>query len=128
MPAPEGIFPYAKQVFLLERYVHDLDDTPRSAVAVRGLTCLSAAQAGPERLATLLRGHWGRESLHWVRDVTSDEDRSKLRKGSAPQILAGLRNLAAGAFHTAGRTKIASTLRRVSRDPTRAHDILGRQA
>jgi predicted transposase YbfD/YdcC len=128
MPAPEGIFPYAKQVFLIERYVHDLDGTPRSAAAALGLTCLSAAQASPERLATLVRGHWGIESLHWIRDVTFDEDRSPLRKGSAPQILAGLRNLAVGAFHTAGRTKIASSLRWVSRDPTRTLDILGQQA
>jgi len=36
-------------------------------------------------------------------------------------------NLAVGAFHTAGRTKIASSLRWVSRDPTRALDILGQQ-
>lgn len=127
MPAPEGIFPYAKQVFLVERYVNDLDGTARSAVAALGLTCLSAAQAGPERLATLVRGHWGIEALHWVRDVTFDEDRSQLRKGSAPQVLAGLRNLAVGALHTAGRTKIASSLRWVSRDPTRALDILAHQ-
>ncbi|MCA1673517.1 MAG: ISAs1 family transposase, partial [Actinobacteria bacterium] len=125
LPAPEQIFPYAKQAFLVERYVNDLDGTPRSAVATLGLTCLSAAQAGPARLATLVRGHWGIEALHWVRDVTFDEDRSQLRKGSAPQVLAGLRNLAVGALHTAGRTKIASSLRWVSRDPTRALDILG---
>lgn len=124
MPAPEGIFPYAAQVFLVERYVHDLHGNPKSAVAALGLTCLSAAQADPERLATLIRGHWGIESLHWVRDVTFDEDRSQLRKGSAPQILAGLRNLAVGALHTAGRTKIAASLRWISRDPTRILDIL----
>jgi len=111
MPAPEGIFPYAKQVFLVERYVADLAGTPKSAVAALGLTCLSAAQAGPERLATLVRGHWGIEALHWIRDVTFDEDRSQLRNGSAPQILAGLRNLAVGVLHASGRTKITSSLR-----------------
>lgn len=81
MPAPEGIFPYAKQVFLVERYVNDLDGTPKSAVAALGLTCLSAAQAGPERLATLVRGHWGIEALHWIRspgaaDLLQDVARS----------------------------------------------------
>jgi hypothetical protein len=35
---------------------------------------------------------------------------------SAPQVLAGLRNLV-GAFHTAGRTKIASSLRWVHVTP-----------
>ena len=128
MPAPEGIFPYAKQVFLVERHVADLAGTPKSAVAALGLTCLSAAQAGPGRLATLVRGHWGIEALHWVRDVTFDEDGSQLRKGSAPQVLAGQRNLAVGALHTAGRTKIASSIRWVSRDPIRALDILARPA
>ena len=128
MPAPEGIFPYAEQVFLVERYVHDLHGTLKSAVAALGLTCLTAAQASPERLAALVRGHWGIEALHWIRDVTFDEDRSQLRKGSAPQVLAGLRNLAVGALHAAGRTKIASSLRWVSRDPARALNILGQPA
>jgi predicted transposase YbfD/YdcC len=128
MPAPEDIFPHARQVFLIERYVNNLDGTPRSAAAALGLTCLTAAQADPPRLANLVRGHWGIESLHWVRDVTFDEDRSQLRKGSAPQILTGLRNLAVGALHTAGRTKIAPSLRWVSRDPTRALHILGQPA
>ncbi len=31
---------------------------------------------------------------HWVRDVTWDEDRSTVRTGSGPQVLATLRNLA----------------------------------
>lgn len=128
MPAPEGIFPYAAQVFLIERYVHDLQGTPKSAVAALGLTCLSAAQAGPARLAGFVRGHWGIESLHWIRDVTFDEDRSQLRKGSAPQVLAGLRNLAIGALHTVGRPKIAASLRWISRDPNRAIQILNRLA
>ncbi len=32
MPAPEGIFPHAAQVFLIERYIHDLHGTLTSAV------------------------------------------------------------------------------------------------
>ena len=125
MNAPEGIFPYARQVFLIERYVHDLAGTLTSAAAALGLTCLSARQADPQRINTLVRGHWGIESLHWTRDVTFDEDRHQLRAGSAPQILAGLRNLAIGALHTAGHTKIAASLRWISRDPTRVLNILG---
>ena len=40
-----------------------------------------------------------------------DEDRSQLCRGSAPQIMAGIRNLAIGLIHASGRTKIAPTLR-----------------
>ena len=125
MAAPADIFPHARQVFLIERYVYDLAGTLTSAAAALGLTCLSARQADPRRIATLVRGHWGIESLHWIRDVTFDEDHHQLRVGSAPQILAGLRNLAIGTLHTAGHTKIAASLRWISRDPTRVLTILG---
>ncbi|MGH3784642.1 MAG: ISAs1 family transposase [Pseudonocardiaceae bacterium] len=128
LPAPNGIFPHAQQAFLVERYVHDLNGTLTSAVAALGITALPAAQAGPERLATLVRAHWGIEALHHIRDVTYDEDRSQLRTGSAPQVLAGLRNLAIGALRTAGRTNIASSLRWISRNPTRVLSILGQPA
>lgn len=31
---------------------------------------------------------------HWVRDVTSGEDRSHVREGHLPQVIAALRNVA----------------------------------
>jgi predicted transposase YbfD/YdcC len=127
-PAPDGIFPYAQQAFLIERYVYDLGGALTSAVAALGITALSAEQAGPERLAGLVRDHWGIEALHHIRDVTYDEDRSQLRTGSAPQVLAGIHNLAIGALRIAGRTNIASSLRWISRNPTRALSILGQPA
>lgn len=125
LPAPEGIFPYAQQAFLIERYVDDLGgNTLTSAAAALGITALSAEQADPERLAGLVRAHWGIEAPHHIRDVTYDEDRSQLRKGSTPQVLADLLNLAIGALRTAGRTNIASSLRWISRNPTRVLPIL----
>jgi predicted transposase YbfD/YdcC len=120
LPAPEGIWPYARQVFLVERYVYDLAGTLTSAVAALGLTALSAAQADPERLNWLVRDHWGIEAMHWIRDLDFGEDQSQLRRGSAPQIMAGIRNLAIGLIHATGRTKIAPTLRWIARNPDRA--------
>ena len=79
----------------------------------------------PARLAALTREHWGIEALHWIRDVTFDEDHHQLRAGSAPQVLAGLRNLAIGALRAAGRTKAAASLRWISRSPIRVLNILG---
>lgn len=125
LPAPDEVFPYARQAFLIERYVHRLDGTMTSAATTLGITALSARQADPTRLAALAREHWGIESLHWIRDVTFDEDHHQLRAGSAPQILAGLRNLAVGALRSAGHTKIAAGLRWISRKPTRVLNILG---
>jgi hypothetical protein len=114
---------------LIERYVYDPNDgTLVSAAAALGITCLSAQQADPRRLATFVRDHWGIESLHWIRDVTFDEDHHQLRQGSAPQVLAGLRNLAIGALRTSGRNKIASSLRWISRNPLRVLNVLGQPA
>jgi len=31
--------------------------------------------------------------LHWIRDKTFGEDRSRVKSGSAPQVLASVRNL-----------------------------------
>jgi predicted transposase YbfD/YdcC len=40
------------------------------------VTSLTAAEAGPERLLQLSRSHWAVENrLHYVRDVTFNEDR-----------------------------------------------------
>jgi predicted transposase YbfD/YdcC len=75
----------------------------RRAEAVSLITSLSPAQASPRRLLELVRGHWRSEnSLHYVRDVTFGEDRSRLRTGNAPQILAALRNLAITRIHRGG--------------------------
>jgi hypothetical protein len=48
------------------------------------------------QLQAFRRGHWGIESIHYVRDVTFGEDRSTVRTGHAPQNLAALRNLVIG--------------------------------
>jgi hypothetical protein len=48
LPAPDSIdFPYAAQVFLVERYVTDLHANSISAVAVLGLTSRCARLAFP---------------------------------------------------------------------------------
>ena len=58
------------------------------------------------------RGQWEIENrLHWVRDVTFDEDRSQVRKGSGPQVMASLRNLSISLLRMSGVTNIASATR-----------------
>lgn len=61
---------------------------------VYGITSLSPEAATASRLLTLLRDHWKIENtLHYVRDVTLGEDRCRVRRGAAPQVLAALRNV-----------------------------------
>jgi hypothetical protein len=84
----------------------------RTAVAVLGVTSLSAREAAPVHLATYVRGHWSIENkVHWARDVTFREDASQVRTGSRPRIMTTLRNLVLGLLRRAGYTRIAATIR-----------------
>jgi hypothetical protein len=66
-------------------------------------------------LLELSRGHWTIENrLHWVRDVTFDEDRCRIRKGAGAQVMASLRNLAISLLRIAGARYIPSALRACS--------------
>lgn len=56
---------------------------------------ISSLKLGVKRFADCVRGHWGIEnSLHWVLDVTFDEDRSRIRKDHGPENFALLRRFA----------------------------------
>ena len=69
-------------------------------------------QARPAQLAAWIRRHRYIENhIHWVRDVTYDEDRSQIRTGTGPQVMAALRNAAIGALRVTGITNIAAANR-----------------
>jgi hypothetical protein len=58
------------------------------------VACLitSDRSADPATLAAWARGHWHIENkLHWVHDVTYQEDKSLVRTSNAPQVTATLR-------------------------------------
>ncbi len=54
---------------------------------------------------------------HWIRDNTFDEDRSQVRTGNAPQVMATLRNLAITALRLAGITALTAAMRDHARNP-----------
>ncbi len=103
-------WPDVGQVCRLERIVK------RGGVETREVE-YAITSVGPQwaDAATLLdwwRGHWKIENqLHWVRDVTLGEDASRIRTGSAPQVLAGMRNGAISLLRLLGKTNIAAALR-----------------
>jgi predicted transposase YbfD/YdcC len=66
----------------------------------------------PKTLLALNRGHWSVENkLHYVRDVTMGEDACRVHSGSAPQVLAGVRNAIIALLRRDGWTNIAAALR-----------------
>jgi predicted transposase YbfD/YdcC len=85
----------------------------------------SDRSASPQALAAWTRGHWHIENkLHWVRDVTYQEDKSLVRTGNAPRVMASLRSLAISILRLDGQTNIAAANRHHARDPQRTLKLL----
>lgn len=92
---------------------------------VYAISSVPMRQAQPKTVAAWVQGHWSIEnSLHWVRDVTYDEDRHQLRAGNGPQVMATLRNTAISLLRLAGWTRIAAGLRHHARDTRRPITLL----
>jgi len=93
---------------------------------VAGVTSLAPERAAAAQLLALVRGHWQIENRsHWVRAVTFDEDRSQVRCGSIPQVMAALRNTVIGLMHWAGYSNIAAACRRFAAQPVLALALIG---
>jgi predicted transposase YbfD/YdcC len=91
------------------------------------VACLitSDRDADPATLAAWVRGHWHIENkLHWVRDVTYLEDKSLVRTGNAPRVMASLRSLAISLLRLDGQDNIAAANRHHARDPQRTLKLL----
>ena len=85
------------------------------------ITSATHTEAPPAVLTSWVQGHWHIENrLHWCRDVTFDEDRSTVRTGRAPHVMASLRNTAITLLRLTGQTNIAAGLRHHSRHPQQA--------
>jgi predicted transposase YbfD/YdcC len=87
---PHLEWPAAAQVARVERTREISGKVSTETVYL--VTSLTAAKASPERLLELARAHWAIENrLHYVRDVTFNEDRCRVRSGA--RALATIRNL-----------------------------------
>lgn len=109
-------WPHVRQLCRVERQRtpvwHDRAPGPTASEVVSFITSLPPERADATPLLRYQRGHWQIENgLHYVRDVTFDEDRSTVRSGAAPQTLAACRNLAMALLRRSGLASIAAGLR-----------------
>jgi predicted transposase YbfD/YdcC len=120
------LWPGLEQVFVIKREVTHQKSGQNSQEAVYGCTSLSKERADAEMLLNLVRGHWTIENQsHWVRDVTMDEDRSQVRKGNIPEVMAALRNTVIGLLRKAGEGNIAAACRKYAAQPQAALALIG---
>ena len=119
-------WPGLRRVLKMERMI----TTKRTGVMRQeeayAITSLDERRASAEELLKLWREHWHIENkLHYVRDVTFKEDKSQVRKGKIPQVMAALRNAAITLMRVEGATNIAAACRRYAAQPGLAMAALG---
>ncbi len=114
---PGGLgFPHAQQAVRITRTRTAGEKTTRETAYL--IVTLPAGQAQPEQLGDWVRREWHIENrLHWVRDVTLDEDAHQARTGTGPAVAAVLRNTAIGYHRSNGEPNIARATRRANRRP-----------
>lgn len=120
-------WPGLQQVFRLERTVTSKKTGCQRHEVSYGVTSLPPQRAAARELLRHCRGHWRVETTHWIRDVTFDEDRSQVRCGHIPQVMAALRNLAIALLHLHGEANIAAACRRLAAQPWAALALIGIQ-
>jgi predicted transposase YbfD/YdcC len=119
-------FPGHQQVLELRRTVTNKRTGETRHEVVHGITSLSRERATTAQLLKLWREHWYIENkLHWVRDVTFDEDRSQVRAGHIPQVMAALRNTVISLLRVCGAENIAAACRRFAAQPALALAAVG---
>jgi hypothetical protein len=92
-----------------------------------GITSLPPEQADAAHLLEVVRDNWRLENcLHYVRDMTLGEDACRVRKRSALQVLAAVRNAAIHLVAGVQAGSRAAAMERLAARPDEALNLLGR--
>jgi predicted transposase YbfD/YdcC len=118
-------WPFLQQVFKLERDVRLYKSARTRHEIVYGVTSLSAEQAPPEKLLHMLRSYWHIENrLHYRRDVTFQEDRTRFKHHAAAHCMATLNSLLLGILAKPGFQFLPSARRFFAAHPQQALQLL----
>ena len=114
IPEPNDLrdtnFPFITQVVKTER--SRIEKGKQSEEVSFAITSVGKDRMNGRDLLAAQLGHWQIENgSHYVRDDSMGEDRSRIRKGSGPQVMAALRNAAIGIMRLAGGDNVAAGLR-----------------
>ena len=117
-------WPFAEQVFKLERRFVRITDGLVLEETVYGVTSLTHAQADANRLLGIVRSHWGIENgLHYRRDETLREDRCRLT-GQGAHVMAIINNLLLGLLLRQGVVNVPDARRYYNAYPEEAVKLL----
>ena len=92
-----------KQVFKIVRTRENKKTGKITTETVYGGHTQSSKEKSAKQILDENRSHWAIEtSEHYVRDVSFDEDKSKIRTGNGPHMMAILRNIALNLMRSRG--------------------------
>jgi len=99
-------WPGLAQVYRLERQIQWRRNGHcyRTSCEVEfGITSRTRQEASPEQLLSIRRAHWGIETgLHYRRDVTLQEDATRMSVGNTGKVMASINNLVLALIRQAG--------------------------
>ena len=114
-------WPHLAQVFKLERRFTYLASGKVYAETQYGLTSLTDREASPERLLEIVRSEWGIENgLHYRRDVTFQEDLTRMTNKSMGRAMATINNLTISLLNSLGFDNHARARRFFAAHPDKA--------
>lgn len=118
-------FPHVGQAFVIERHCTEKKTGETSLEIAYGLTSRTPAQADPQRVLKVNRGHWTIENCcHYILDWNYDEDRSRIRTGHGPENITRLRRFAIGVIKSQGARSVAQKMRELTRNVRLVFDYL----
>jgi predicted transposase YbfD/YdcC len=105
-------WPGLQQVFKLERKVTQTTTGAITVDEVVGITSLSSEKGSAKQLLEWTRGLWGIENgLHYRRDVTLNEDGTRMSNDNLAEAMAVLNNFVIGLTSKLGFRNLASAQR-----------------
>lgn len=118
-------WPFVQQVFKLERRFTYASSGKTHHEIQYGFTSLSAKQAVPEKLLELVRSEWGIENgLHYRRDVTFLEDKTRMTRKAMARAMACINNLIIALFSKHGFSNHARARRIFDANPFAALSLI----
>jgi predicted transposase YbfD/YdcC len=120
-------WPYVQQVFKLDRQFVDLSTGKVHQETQYGITSLQTEDANPGKMLTLVRSEWGIENqLHFRRDVTFHEDKTRMTRKPMARSMAVINNLVIALLNKHGSTNHAQSRRLFCAKPSLALTLVCR--
>jgi predicted transposase YbfD/YdcC len=118
-------WPHLGQVFKLERRFTTLSTGEIECEVQYGLTSLKAQDASPDRLLSIVRSEWGIENgLHYRRDVTFQEDQTRMTHRAMGRAMAIINNLVISLINSQGFDNHAHARRVFNACPAKALSLI----